>query len=194
MYERAIDPKDEPSEYAAYPFARLQMLSACLESIKQCLDAFYSIPDARLFDTPYTTLTFLGHVLVVLSKLSLLQTKDWDPAYAQSVLNFAESMDKLTQKVKDAKALAESAMKRDNKNSLLQTVPKLFLMLPGTLQKVKVSHEAMYTAQTSSSSQRMQYPAAELDGTLMEDELLRMSASSFSDFFIEDFWQHLTWS
>lgn len=162
------------------------MLSACLESIKRCLNVFHSIPNSRLFSVPYTTLTLLSHAIVVLSKLSLHQTKDWDQEYAQNVLNFAESMDRLTQKVNDAKVMAGNPIEGDIETSSPQTVPKLFLMLPNLLQKIKVVHEAMYTAQINSSGQRLQSLSAEFGETLTEDEFVRMFAPSFSDFFIED--------
>lgn len=170
------------------------MLSACLESIKLCLDVFHSIPHSRLFDIPYTTLTLLSHAIVVLSKLSLLRTKDWDHAYAQNILDFAKSMDRLKQKVNDAKALADNSTEEDKQNSFIPTIPRLFSMLPDTLQKVKVVHEAMYAAQISSLGPGLQLPFAELGGTFTEDDFLRISAPSFSNVFLDDFWQHLTWS
>ena len=131
---------------------------------------------------------------MVLSKLSLLRTEDWDHTHAQNVLNFSEAMDRLIQKVNDAKALAENTAEGENGSSLLQTVPKLFSKLPDTLKKIKDVHETMYAAQASPSDQRFQLPSAGIGGTFTEDEFLRMSAPSFSDFFIEDVWQHLTWS
>lgn len=168
------------------------MLSACLESIRLCLDVFHSIPTSQLFDIPYTTLTFLSHTIVVLSKLSLLRTKDWDHTSTQNVLSFAESMDRVIQKVNDAKALAENSVERDKENSPFHMVPKLFLMLPDTLEKVKAVHEAMCVAQPSSSGETVLSPSAEFGGIFTEDDFLRMSGPSFSNFFIEDFWPHLT--
>ena len=170
------------------------MLSACIESIRLCLDAFHSIPLFRLFDLPYTTLTLLSHVLVVLSKLTLLQTKDWDHAHAENVLNFTESMDRMVKKVNDAKALAESTVEGHTESSSPRTVPKLFSMLPQTLKRVKDVHNAMYTAQISSASQTLQLPSADFGATFTENEFPGLSAPPFSDFFIEDFYQHLTWS
>lgn len=168
------------------------MLSACAKSIRLCLDVFHSIPHSRLFDVSYTTLTLLGHALVVLSKLCLLQTKTWDHTYTQDVLDFAESMDELIQKVNDATALVENTVEGDNGGSVPQEFPKFFSMLPATLRKIKFAHASMYAAQMSSSSQILQQPSAESDGSFMEDHLLTVPGPSFSDFFIEDFWQHLT--
>lgn len=189
MYERAIDPMDQPSQYGTYPFARLHMLCACLESLRQCLDAFRSIPPSHLFDISYTTLTLFSHTFVVLSKLSLLRTKDWDHAYAQKVLSFAEIADGTTQQIRDAKALAESAMQGEDEASVLLTIPKLFLMIPDTLQKVKAVHETMCAAQNSSSDTMLPYTSTGFEGAFSEDEFLKLP----SEFFVDDFWQYLSW-
>lgn len=168
------------------------MLSACLESIRLCLDVFHSASPSHLFDISYTTLTLLSHVIVVLSKLCLLRTKDWDHSYARGVLSFADAVDRLIQKVNDAKALAGSTIEGDSETPLLQTVPILFLKLPHILQKVRTVYDAMCAAQASSSSQEPQLPHTGFSGTFTEYELLAMSGSSFSDFFAEDFWQQFT--
>lgn len=169
------------------------MLYACLESIKLCLDAFDSIPNRRLFGVPYTTLTFLSHAIVVLSKLSLLRTKDWDHNYVQNTLNFVESIDRLIQKVNDAKALAQKESDQDDRSSLLQNVPKLFSMLPDTLRRIKAAHEAMEATQMSPSNQRLRLSSAEFDEIFIEHGLSEMPTPAFFDPFIEDFWQHITW-
>ena len=192
LYEGAIDESDQPPRYGMYPFTRLHMLHACLESTRLCFDAFHSIPLSRLFDLPYTTWTSLGHAIVVLSKLSLLRTKDWDHAYMQNVLNFSECMDNLTRKLDNAKSLAESTMDRDGQILLPQDVPQLFSMLPGTLQRVKTVHEAMYAAQISASGEGLELHSVEVGGTFTDDDFLMPSATSFSDIFNEDFWQHFT--
>ena len=192
LYERAIDERDQSPQYSAYPFTRLHMLHACLNSTRLCFDTFHAIPLSRLFDLPYTTWTSLGHAIVVLSKLSLLQTTDWDHEYVQNVLNFSECMDKLVQTLDNAKASAESTMERDGQNWLPQNVPQLFSMLPGTLQRVKAVHEAMHAAQISASGQGLELPSAESGEIFTDDEFLVSSATSFSYFFNEDFWQHFT--
>lgn len=190
LYEKAIDEADEPPPYAMYRFARLHMLHACLDSARLCFDAFHSIPLATLFVLPYTTWTSLGHAIVVLSKLSLFRTKDWDHAYMRSVLDFSECMDRLTQTLDSARALAESTRERDARNSESQNVSQLFSMLLGTLQRVKAVHEAMYTAQMKASGESTELLFESSGGTLTDDEMLMPSATFFSDFFTDDYWQH----
>lgn len=193
LYEGAIDARDQPSENGTYPFARLHMLHECLEATRQCFTAFHSIPPSQLFDLPYTTLTFLGHAVVVLSKLSLLRTKDWDDARVQNVVDFSGTIGRLIQKIHDAKAVAKSAAERDGREFSPQNVPKMFRMLPDTLRKVEAVHEAMNAAQLRSSSQGPQSPSAEFVGAFTEDEFLTMSAQSFPDVFNDGFWQQYTW-
>ena len=123
------------------------------------------------------------------------KTKDWDHAHAQNVLDFTEAMDRMLQKVNDAKALAESTVEEHTEDSSLRTVPKLFAMLPQTLKKVKDVHNAMmHAAQISSASQTLPFPSADFGATFTGNEFPGLSAPPFSDFFIEDFYQHLTWS
>ena len=75
LYEAALDDNMDSVRYGTYPFNRLNMLYAGLNSTKLCFEASYSVPPSALYDLPYMVWTLLGHVRVVLSRLSLLEAE-----------------------------------------------------------------------------------------------------------------------
>ena len=186
LYETALHENIDPARYGTYPFGRLNMLYACLNSTKLCFDTFFSTPLSNLSDLPYTIWTLLGHAIVVLSKLSLFRTEGWDHAHLRRIIDVSECMDKLVQRFEEAKALAEAPL---GSNPLPRNVPQLFMMLPSTLQRVKTAHEAMYVAQTYQTSDS---PSADTAARLANDDFGVLPPNSFFDFLDEDFWQQCT--
>lgn len=151
LYEPALNDNMDPLRYGTYPFARLNMLYACLNSTKRCFDTISSFPPSELFDLPHTIWTILGYAIVVLSRLSLLRAAGWDPEHVRSVIDISESMDSLLRRLDEAKAFAGTPSGEIGQNMESQNVPQLFMMLPSKLHMVKAAHEAMWAAQTKSN-------------------------------------------
>lgn len=178
LYEDGSAPQD-----GMYPSTSLSLLHACLNSSKLCLDTLYLLPLSTLVDLPYTSWTLLGHAIVVLSKLSLLQAEGWDEKHVQNVLDFPGCMDRLARRFEEAKALAGTKPGYVNHNVLPRHAPQLLLKLPSTLQRVKVAHEAMRVRKTTATSQ-----TPEPSPMLSSDDFDVPLDTSFFEFLDEDYW------
>lgn len=193
LYETALNDNIEPLRYGTNPFARLNMLYACLNSTKLFFDTVNSFPVSEFFSLPYTIWTYLGHTLSVLSRLSLLRVEGWDQNYVRSVLDISECLDNLASRLDEAKAAVETLSGQISHNSLARDVPQPFLMLSSNLQRVKAAHEAKYTAQTTNESdQSPDLSCAELIVMSTDDELVVPPTTSFFEFLDENFWQQFT--
>ncbi|OQV08214.1 Fungal specific transcription factor domain-containing protein [Cladophialophora immunda] len=189
LYEAALNDNMEPLRYGTYPFARLGMLCACLNSTKLCFDTISSFPLSELFDLPHTIWTILGHAIVVLSKLSLLRAAGWDPEYVRSVLDVSECMDVLVRRLDKAKALTGTPSEQVGQDLATRDVPQFFLMLPSKLQMVKAAHEARWPAQTNSTDPNSCLTSAETGVVLTDDNFPMSPMMDLFEFFDEDFWQ-----
>ncbi|KAL9106603.1 MAG: hypothetical protein Q9227_008386 [Pyrenula ochraceoflavens] len=192
LYGTALNEMIDPLQYGSYTFTRLNMLYACLNSTKLCLDAFHAIPLSEFFNLPYTVWSLLGHVLVVLSRLSLLRLEGWDHNYIRGVLDLSMCVDALARR-RDAAQLAVETSTAPSPSQRDQSKP--FMFLSGNLQKIKAAHEAKYAARaheiTSQYGSNLSCNEAESDPAFPIDHFALPSAS-FLEFLDENFWQQFT--
>jgi hypothetical protein len=181
LYEAAMNEDIEPSQYGTYPFARLSLLHACLNSTKLLFDTFQVFPPSQVFDLPYTIWTLLEHAIVVLSRLSSFQTEGWDHGYVRSIFDFAGCMDRLTQRLDEATALAEATSGKIGHNSLPRAASRLFSGL-------KAAHQSKYATQAQPSDPSSVF-SAEPSSIPLDDEFGLPPTPSFFEFLDESFWQ-----
>jgi hypothetical protein len=193
LYESALNENVEPSRYGMYPFSRLNMLFACLNSTKLCFETACAIPPSDWFDLPYAVWSLLGHATVVLSRLSLLKAEGWDQSYVRSTIDFSATMDRLMQHLDAARALAENQPRETDNCSLPRVVPQLYSAFTNKLRRIKAAHEAKYIAQLTKTTTNVWS-----EGTIpmpTDDEFTNMAAATttfFCDFLDENFWQQFT--
>ena len=182
LYEAAMNEDFDSSQNGIHPFARLSLLHACLNSTKLMFDTFQDFPLTQVFDLPYTVWTLLEHAVVVLSRLSSFKMEGWDHEYVHSILHFAECMDKLTQKLDQATALAETSSGEIGHNSLPRAASRLFSGL-------KVAHQATYATHVPPSDPMSAMFAAEASSVPLDDGFGMPPTPSFFEFLDETFWQ-----
>jgi hypothetical protein len=191
-YEQALEPRTTSLATGSESFARLHTLHACLETTRLFLETYHAIPAAYLFEMSYMTLNLLARAIVVLSKLSMLVTTGWDRAHVQKVVSFSGNIDRLIQKIDDARADAAEETVQNDHDLLPKNVPRVFIMLPNTLQKVLAVHEAMSATVSRSFSQSSNTSSANTISISADEGFISASAQSYPDFFNEHLWQDLT--
>ncbi|RAH83277.1 hypothetical protein BO86DRAFT_388146 [Aspergillus japonicus CBS 114.51] len=108
---------DPDSRSSAYLPTHLTTLHACLHAVKSFFDTFFAIPSSAFFHMPYLLWCQLGHGFLMLSHISVYDVGDddddenpaknlWDREYARQVIDYQATVDRLTQKVADAVAVA----------------------------------------------------------------------------------------
>jgi len=192
LYETALNDNIDALRYGMYPFARLNMLYACLNSTRLCFDTAYALPLSEWFHLPYTMWTLMGHAIVVLSRLSLFRAEGWDQEYIRSILDFSGVMDTLVRKLDEAKALAEKPSRPLGDNALPRVVLQPFSTLSTKLQWIKAAHEAKYAAQTSKSDQIPDLSSAETVVMPTDDEFAMPPTTPFFEFLDDNFWQQFS--
>ncbi|EXJ68069.1 uncharacterized protein A1O5_08684 [Cladophialophora psammophila CBS 110553] len=189
LYETALNDGIGLSRYGAYPFSRLSMLYACLNSTKLCFETAYTIPAFDWFDLPYAVWALLGHAIVVLSRLSLSKADGWDQEYVRKTIDFSATMDKLMRHLDAAKELAEN----QSWYQLSRVVPQLYLTFMEKLRRIKAAHEAKYRAQQASIPGVTTIPSpAQTIMMLTDDEIGMQRTPFFCDFLNDDFWEQFT--
>nr|KAK5451282.1 hypothetical protein LTR18_001301 [Exophiala xenobiotica] len=192
LYQTALNGDVEPALYGMYPFSRLHILYACLNSTKLCFETAYTLPPSQWFDLPWSVWSLLGHAIVVLSRLSLLQAEGWDQEYVRRTINFSGTMDALAQQLDIARVLAESQSFQIGHNQLPRVVPQVFLTYSAKLRRVKASHEAKYMAQSMNSHPMPDLPPMDALDIPTDDDFAMPYTTFFCDFLDESFWQQFT--
>ncbi|PYH82548.1 hypothetical protein BO82DRAFT_308776 [Aspergillus uvarum CBS 121591] len=115
IYRTALR-RDPDLKSSAYLPTHLTTLHACLHAVKSFFDTFFAIPSSAFFHMPYLLWCQLGHGFLILSHISVYDDGDaddddpaknlWDREYARQVIDYQATVDRLTQKVEDAVAVA----------------------------------------------------------------------------------------
>lgn len=90
----------------SHPLPMLDMLHACLMSIRNYLDAYFSIDKAAYFDMPVTTWTLGSSILISLSKLYALEAENWDAAQVRQVVDPSKTVADMITRLAEAKISA----------------------------------------------------------------------------------------
>ena len=192
LYQTALNDDIGPSLYGMYPFSRLHILYACLNSTKLCFETAYTLPPSQWFDLPWSIWSLLGHAIVILSRLSLLRAEGWDQEYVRRTINFSGTMDALARQLDIARVLAESQSFQIGRNQLPRVVPQLFLTFSAKLRRVKAAHEAKYMAQAMNSHPIPDPHPTDALVIPTDDDFAMPSTTFFCDFLDESFWQQFT--
>ncbi|KIW86764.1 uncharacterized protein Z519_12550 [Cladophialophora bantiana CBS 173.52] len=193
LYEIALDDNIPASRYGSFSITRLDMLFACLTSAKHFFEIFHSLPAPIHFDIPYSTFTIVGHLYVVLSKLSLCLHDGWDQNYVGTYLSFSDVLDHLSKTVEEAREL----VLRDNQeadstpsNTLPRSVPLVWMTVTAKIQDLKAVHEARKAEQTRRF--QPENPTSDLGVELpgLPNECAMPDTLSFFEFLDEPIWQN----
>ncbi|WPG98008.1 Hypothetical protein R9X50_00079200 [Acrodontium crateriforme] len=92
LYEIAFTPSD-PKE--ASKSQRLAFLRNCLSSVKAVFGIWFSLQVSEFFDFSYPTQIHLGHAIIILCRLSTLNTPGWDLEETRAIIDFAGVIDDL---------------------------------------------------------------------------------------------------
>ncbi|KAJ9495456.1 hypothetical protein H2202_008996 [Exophiala xenobiotica] len=173
LYQTALNGDVEPALYGMYPFSRLHILYACLNSTKLCFETAYTLPPSQWFDLPWSA-------------------EGWDQEYVRRTINFSGTMDALAQQLDIARVLAESQSFQIGHNQLPRVVPQVFLTYSAKLRRVKASHEAKYMAQSMNSHPMPDLPPMDALDIPTDDDFAMPYTTFFCDFLDESFWQQFT--
>lgn len=195
LYETALNDAMHESRYSTYPLSRLDMLFACLNATKACIEAFYSLPVLVYFDLPYLSWTQLGHSMVILSKLSLFVSEGWDHGFVQSVLDFPTTVDTLAVRMGAAKAAIEMSVQESagRPGTLARGVPEIFANFAPKMQLMKEVHEMKRLTRTRpgpSHGPATNGPTSTRPGT--DDDLTLFNSPNLFEFLDQSFWQPFT--
>ncbi|KIW30992.1 uncharacterized protein PV07_02677 [Cladophialophora immunda] len=194
LCEIALDDNVPASRYGSFSVTRLDMLFACLTSAKHFFDIFHSLPASTHFDLPYSTFTIVSHLYVVLSKLSLCIHDGWDQNYVASYLNFHDVLDRLSKKAEEARELIlqanQLADSASSSNTLLRSVPLVWMTVTAKVQDIKAVHDARKAEQ--SRRPQPENPTSDLGAELpgLPSECAMPDTLSFFDFLDEPLWQN----
>lgn len=136
--------------------------------------------------------SLLGHAIVVLSKLSLLRLEGWDQEYVRKIVDFSATMDALSRQLDAAKELAESQSFPSGHGRLTRVVPQLFSTFSAKLKRVKAAHEAKYMGQKINANSTSDTLPTGTPTVPTDEEFAIPSASFFSDFLQDSFWEQFT--
>lgn len=185
-----------PERYGSYHFSRLNMLFACLDSTKSCLNTFFNLPLSTWFDIPFTIWSLMGHMMVLSSKLCLFTGEGWDHQYVQSVLNFSDVVDSLVQKLEEAKALTGISVQQtsDGPDTLPQGYTEPLSSLVPKLHHIKRAHETKYAAQMGGGAEQHLEDFSNVNSGMASadmSEFVLPPATGLFEFLDDSFWQQL---
>jgi hypothetical protein len=193
LYEIALSDTIGIERYGAYPFARLNMLYACLKSIRLLFDQVHAISSSEWYDIPYTTWALVGHAIVVLSRLSLCRAEGWNKEYNRSIVDFSAVVDALVQKFEVQRNPITGEREETGTGSSGRAVPpQVFLMVSTKLQHIKAAQEAKYATQVDDFDQTSGALGPNPTTSFVDDELGMPPSTSFFDLLDENFWQQFT--
>ncbi|KAL2428740.1 hypothetical protein ABEF95_006154 [Exophiala dermatitidis] len=195
LYETALGDNVDPARYGNFPVTRLNLLFACLNSTKSCLEAFFSLQPLVYFDMPFLFWALVGHAIVVTSKLNLFVGDGWDQGYVRSVLDFPTTVDTIAANMDAAKAAAELSLHASGftPSTLPRTVPEFFAGTAPKLQFIKEVHETRRSGlarrEQAQNESNLDEPSSQ---TLPESEPNGQYLTTWFDFLDEDFWRAFT--
>lgn len=185
LYEVALSDNHNFIDYGTFPFTRLDMLFACLNSTRAFFDSWNSVPLSAYSASPYTIWTQVGHALVALSKLTLFVGRGWDQNYVRSIIDFAKTIDKF-------KADVEEVRKLTTQHQDEQMIPEYFPGLGEKLQLMKDFNERRLRAQ--STHQGPTPDTSSVEGVSLPeipDDIFAPGTTLFQ-FMNDQFWQEFT--
>ena len=193
LYEIALSENIESLQYGTYPFTRVHMLHACMNCMKQCFEAVFSLPLSEWINFPFTIWAFVGHLIVVLSKLSRIDVEGWDQEYVRSVLDFGETVSTLAHKLNQAKSIAENPSPQVSRNlSTPRDVPQFFSTLSNRLQRLKAVHDKHVVQKNDPPNQISNACPAENLTIPTDEESIMLPPTPFYDYLDEGFWNQFT--
>ncbi|KAF8542651.1 hypothetical protein BDD12DRAFT_978913 [Trichophaea hybrida] len=87
------------------PLRRLEILYDCLVSIKNYFEVFFTLPYTRYFGFTFVEWTQMTYVLIIISKLSLLQDPGWDLAHVRHMVDVSTVLGRSITRLQDLKSL-----------------------------------------------------------------------------------------
>jgi hypothetical protein len=156
LYQVALSEQLSDAQCSGYTLTRLDILFRCLQATKSLFDDFNSFPSYYLTYMPFTFWCQFGHAVVALSRLSLFQSETgWDLEYVQNTVDFDQTIDRLMQKLEEARQLIE----RETGPRPTAQLPEVFRRLPHRMRLMKECHRHRKEALDKSRSQEVQDPA-----------------------------------
>lgn len=189
LYEIALSDAIETERYGTHPFARLDMLHACLKSVRRLFDEVHTISSSEWYNIPYTTWSVVGHAIVVLSRLSLYKASGWNEDYNRSSIDFATIVDALIHKFElERNHLWIEDGDMGGTSPKGGVPPQVFLMLSAKLQNIKAAQEAKYAAQIEDLGETIGSFCPNPATAFMGDDLGLTPSTALFDFFDDNLW------
>jgi hypothetical protein len=145
-----------------------------------------------LIDLPYSVWTNVGHLYVVLSKLSLVQCAGWDQAYVTRTLDFHDVLERLSERIDEATQFAHRSTA--STIGLPRMVPIIFTSVRGKIADIRVTHESRKaeqmrrTQQQPSTASEVRPVDGGLQQPMLPDDLGMPESIDFFEFLDEPFW------
>ena len=104
LYEPATFLHEIPEEGGAPSAYRSQCLRNCLFAAKAYFEILFTLPPSQYLYQSITYTEQITFVLVIITRLLLLETKDWDVHFARMTINFLSVVDRLIQRLDASEA------------------------------------------------------------------------------------------
>ena len=179
LYEVAIFGPSHLCKIADSPLQRVEILYACLYSIKAFHEVLDTIPTESFFDYPVTTWMQSTHAVVNLSKMSMLEVEGWEPSQIREVIDLSRLLDKLSARFRNARAIGILP------TELTEDDPDIFSRFARRLLGIKEKFDLKVAA---SKNVALPTPAANAEASMVEDAGAMPMLPSLDD---EAFWQDI---
>ncbi|KAI1831029.1 hypothetical protein DTO006G1_7904 [Penicillium roqueforti] len=136
LYRVALINEPKPN-YGDHPLIQLDLLFRCVEATTSFLQNILSLPSALFPFFPFTIMCQFGKAIVTLSQLSLYDHPGWDRAYVESIMDFDQTVDRITGKLEEELPFFEQALAQDPKSAEL---PEIFGRMTNRAVTIKRMH------------------------------------------------------
>jgi hypothetical protein len=171
LYEIALhvplpQPENMTSSTNNQSYWRLQTLYSCLNAVKEFIDIYFTIPVELYFHLAVGAWGQITHVLIVLSRLCLLDFPNWDLNHVKEVLDFSEVLGIVGQRWAATGELLDESQRQ------AALVNGVFTRCSRMLRRVQHWHDARVAERTGKQIEIGETAAASGSLLSMVDEIL----------------------
>lgn len=180
LYRSFLSSEASNTEHGNHTITRLNFLYRCLDATSSFFHHLYSLPAVYFRFLPFTISCQFGQAIVTLSQLTLYQSENgvWDSAYVKNTIDFDQTVDKLGQKLDEARVLVPQTGELDPASSA--EPPEIFRRLTARMKMMKDMHRRRQDAQESVAQSQAIQPDLDFMFGLPPDFFI--TESDFYDF------------
>ncbi|KAJ5823629.1 hypothetical protein N7447_005969 [Penicillium robsamsonii] len=136
LYRIALNNEPSKSNYGDHPLIRLDILFRCLEATTSSVQTILSLPSSLFPFLPFSVMCQFGKAIITLSQLSLYDHPGWDRAYVESIMDFDQTLDRISSKLQEERPSFEQGAKSSKATEL----PEIFGRMANRAKILKNMH------------------------------------------------------